>query len=209
MADKYAYSRAVTTPMVTGSFVHLTADDIDDNDKFSITCVLPEGENYEGLKSAEMEAAEKCWGSKAAQMLKHPKYRSPFRDGGTQVDREGKLRAGFCAGQTTWKMSSKQEPTLVDRQLRKIVDTKGKTLVDADKGLYQIVPENEVFSGCVFFASGCAQAYDREDGFGVSFKLDNVQLVGPGKRLGGGGRMKPEQAFKPISAPVSDASFMD
>jgi hypothetical protein len=83
----------------------------------------------------------------------------------------------------------------VDRQVRRIADADGKTLVDRANGLYEVLEENASFSGCYFKATFTAMAYDRPDGFGVSFKLENLQLVKQGERLGGGGSAKAEDDF--------------
>jgi len=213
MADRYEYSKPFVTSEVGTGFVHLTPDDpvVDQKSgskKWKFTAIDPKGANRAVLDAAVKEAAEKLWGNKAEQMLRHPKFKNPIKDGGSIVDREGKLYAGFEAGQTTWVMITSKAPNLVDRQVRPIVDTNGKTLVDEKTDRYEIVPANEIYSGVVVIAQGCAQAYDREDGFGVSFKLDNVQLVRGGKKLGGGGRMAAAQAFKPL-APIDENEFMD
>lgn len=154
------------------------------------------------LKAAFKEAAKKLWGDKAEQMVKHKSFLSPFKTGDDMRDREGKLYAGFTENCFAVKLSSKQgSPQVVDRQVRLIVDYEGKTLVDPDNNVYEMIEENRLWSGCWFRASFTAQAFDHPKNFGVSFKLENLQLYKQDERLGGGGRAKASDDFEAIDAP--------
>jgi hypothetical protein len=196
MSDRYEYSEKYKTPVFRGAFVRVfDGEDIKDQNgqstgktQWGLTAIFDQGTDIGALKAAMVEAAKKCWGSKAAEKIKHPKFRNPLKDGGAQVDKDGALYAGFEEGQTVCKLATKQQaPGVVDRQVRRIADADGKTLVDRANGLYEVLEENASFSGCYFKATFTAMAYDRPDGFGVSFKLENLQLVKQGERLGGGG----------------------
>jgi hypothetical protein len=204
MSDRYEYSEKYKTPVFRGAFVRVfDGEDIKDQNgqptgktQWGLTAIFEKGEDTGPLKAAMVDAAKKCWGSKAAEKIKHPKFRNPLKDGGDQVDKDGNLYAGFEAGQTVCKIATKnQAPGIVDRQVRRIADAEGKTLVDKANGLYEVIEDNAVFSGCHFKATYSAMAYDRPDGFGVSFKLENLQLVKQGERLGGGGASKAEDDF--------------
>lgn len=195
MADRYEYSEKVKTPKFRGAFVQLFEPD--NNGKYSLTAMFDAGADVSALKAAAQEAANKCWGDKAAGMIKHPKFKSPFKDGGEVVNRDGEAYAGFEAGQVVVKLSTKTRPGMVDPQARTIQDADGTTVVDRDTGACERIEENGVYSGAYYWATCTAQAYDREDGFGISFKLENVQLLAPGERLGGG-RSKPEDDFAPV-----------
>lgn len=63
--------------------------------------------------------------------------------------------------------SSKRQPQVVDRKLQRIMD------------------DSEIWSGCYANVSLGAFAYDKDTNKGVSFGLNNVQLVKEGERLGG------------------------
>lgn len=63
--------------------------------------------------------------------------------------------------------SSVRQPQVVDRKLQRIMD------------------DSEIWSGCYANASLGGFAYDKDTNKGVSFGLNNVQLVREGDRLGG------------------------
>lgn len=212
MADRYEYSEKIHTEMFRGSFANIfTARESKNQDgsttaKFGITAMFMAGTNMSTMKQAAEQAAKKAWGDKAAAMLKNPKCRLPFKDGATMVDREGNLYAGFEAGQVIVPLSSSKRPGLVDPSARPIYDEEGLTRVQKDPELKEIIAENAAYSGCWFRATCQAQAYDRSDGFGISFKLENLQLVKQDDRLGGGGRVAAEDDFTPVPAAAGSAS---
>lgn len=153
------------------------------------------------IEIAIQEAAIKCWGNKWTTVMAGPKFRSPIKDGATQVSRDGEPYDGFKAGQTTFKLGTKQrKPGLVDRQARPIIDALGTTLTDKAKGVHEMIPENATYSGCWFYATFFALAYDRGDGRGVSLKLENLQLVRQDERLGATALTSAEDDFAPLTA---------
>ncbi|WP_207479518.1 ssDNA-binding protein [Arenibaculum pallidiluteum] len=205
MADRYEYSAKVRTPLFRGAFVRVfEPEDVKNDDGtvskvWSVTTILEKGADISAIKGAIAEAAKKLWGDKAAAMVGHAKFKNPIKDGREMANREGELYAGFEPGQITFKLSTKQRrPGLVDKLVRPIVDADGKTLVDEKNEVYEVIPSNAVHSGCYFYATLCAQAFDRSDGFGVSLKLENLQLVKPGERLGGGGAASAKDDFAPV-----------
>ena len=184
MADKYEYSEKVKTPEFRGAFVRFFDPEINDKGKktWGVTAIFPKGTDLAAMKAAAMDAAKKCWGDKAETMLKHPKFKSPFKDGGTIVNKSGELYAGFEPGQTTIKMTTSQAaPGVVDAKVQAIIEPQ------------------EVKSGDYFRATVSAMAYDRSDGMGVSFKLNNVQKLRDGEKLGGGGRADPTTEFESVA----------
>jgi hypothetical protein len=181
MADKYEYSEKVTTPVFRGAFVRFFEPEVNEKGKktWGVTAIFPPGTDISALKNAAMEAAKKAWGDKAPQTLKHPKFRSPFKDGGTMVNKAGELYAGFEAGQYVVKFStSQQAPGFVDAKVQPIIEP------------------GEAYSGAWFKATVNAMAYDRPDGMGISFKLNNVQKLKDDEKLGGGGRADPATEFE-------------
>jgi hypothetical protein len=190
MADKYEYSEKVTTPVFRGAFARFFEPEINDKGKktWGVTAIFPKGTDIGVLKSAAVEAAKKAWGDKWETTLKHPKFRSPFKDGATMVNKAGELYAGFEAGQFVVKLStSQQAPGLVDAKVQAIIEP------------------SEAYSGAWYKATVNAMAYDRPDGMGISFKLNNVQKLKDDEKLGGGGRADPTTEFASAVAPGGEA----
>jgi hypothetical protein len=187
--ERYEYSEKVITPKFRGAFVRffepeIQTDQVTGKTKkvWGCTAIFDKGADIGALKNAAMEAAKKCWGDKAATTLKHPKFRSPFKDGGTNVNKAGELYAGFEEGQTTIKMTtSQQAPDVINGGKEAIID------------------EKECYSGAYYRASIVAMAYDRGDGMGISFKLNNVQKLSDGERLGGGSRAEAADEFEAVT----------
>ncbi|NBN62086.1 ssDNA-binding protein [Pannonibacter tanglangensis] len=205
MADRYEYSDKKMTAPFRAMFVKLfdkpEVDEKTGRKTWSVTAILESADDAKLYRDLFNAAAKKLWGEKAAAMVKNPKFRSPFKDGGSVVTREGELYAGFEPGQVVVRMNTKQgAPGVVDRMARPVVNFAGQTMTDKANGLYEEIEANAIYSGCFMRATVVAQAYDRSDGFGVSFKLDNLQKVRDGERVGGGGRAKPENDFQPIDA---------
>lgn len=216
MADKYTYSEAANTPIIRAAFLRAFDPEERTNPTtgkpektWGLTAIAPKGTDITVIKKAIVEAATKMWGDKAAEKMKHPKFKDCLKDGGTQVDKEGKLYAGFEAGQITFKLATKaKQPAMVDRLCRDIIDAEGTTLVDKENGLHEQIEKNKAFSGCWFIARFSAMAYDREDGFGVSLKLEFLQLAKQDERLGGGGSsVAPAAVFGVL--PEEDADLDD
>jgi hypothetical protein len=206
MADKgkFEYSDRISVPLFRGAFVRLfTPEDVENEDGtiskiWGVTAMYGPDVDIGPLKAAVVQAAKKLWGDKAATMIQNPKFKNPLKTGRDMADRDGNLYTGFTADMNVIKFSSKKKPGLVDRKVRAIVDEEGRTLVDEKNEVYQTFEANKVFSGCWFYATVSAQAYDTPKSFGVSFKLDNVQLVKADERLGGGGAPPAKNDFKPI-----------
>lgn len=189
-SEKYEYSEKVTTPEFRGAFVRIFEPEVDKKGvkRWGITAIFSKGADIGVLKNAAMEAAKKAWGEKAVDMLKHPKFKSPFKDGSTMVNKSGEFYEGFEAGQFVVKFSTKQgAPGVVDAKVQPIIEASG------------------VQSGDYFKVTANALAYDREDGFGVAFTLNNVQKTRSGDRLGGGGRADPTTEFAAATAPAGEA----
>ena len=190
MADKYEYSEKVTTPPFRGAFVRFFEPEVNDKGKktWGVTAIFPKGTDISVLKNAATEAAKKAWPTDFGTKFKHPKFRSPFKDGGTMVDKAGELYAGFEAGQFVVKITtSQQAPGVVDANVQAIIEP------------------GAAYSGAWYKATVNAMAYDRPDGFGISFKLNNVQKLKDDEKLGGGGRADPTTEFAAATAPAGEA----
>lgn len=204
MADKYEYTDKAMSPVFRTAFVRLfdnpQVDDKDPNRKtWSVNAILKDPADKKPFQKLFNDAAKKMWGDKAGTMVKHKSFGNPFKDGGEMMDREGNLYAGFEEGQVCLKLNTSQgAPGVVDRSNRKIVDKNGATVTDKESGAQEEIEANAVYSGCWMRATFTAQAYDRSDGFGISFKLENLQKIRDDEKLGGGGRAKAEDDFEPI-----------
>lgn len=217
MADKsngkYAYSDRVKTPIFRGAFVRLfTPEEVrnettgEASQVWSLMAINASSADISVVKQAVVDAARKLWGDKAPQMVKNPKFKSPLKDGGAMVDRDGNAYTGFTSGQQVFKLSTKRRPGVVDARVRPILDETGLTVVKKEPQVCEVIATNAVYSGCWFIASFSAQAYDRGDGFGVSLKLENIQLVKQDERLGGGGGASAENEFTTLEPAVSGNS---
>lgn len=123
------------------------------------------------LWAALVEAAEETYGTKAAQMLKTGALKNPLRK-----DWEAK---GYPEGTLYFNARSSNAPGLV-------YPWADPESVKAGKPKAQKIPQDkitkELYPGARVIASVTAFYYDNESK-GVSFGLNNVQLVGDGPRL--------------------------
>lgn len=205
MADRYEYAEKATSPVLRGSFLKLydkpDVDDVDPNRKtWQATGILAKEADKKIFEKKQLEAARLLWGDKAQAKIDHKKFKSPFRTGADMENRDGERFKGFedddCV---VVKFSTSQgAPGVVDKQARRIKSWDGTTLVDKEDDIWEVLEENEVYSGMWMRCTFVAQAYERSDGFGVSFKLENIQKIRDDEKLGGGGRAKPEDDFEPV-----------
>jgi hypothetical protein len=187
---KNGFGPKVVTPKFRGAFVRFFEPETGNREdgspykRWGCTAIFEKGADLTALKDAAMAAAKELWGDKAAQMLKHPKFKSPFKDGGTMVNKEGTLYAGFEEGQTTVKLATEQ-------QAPDVVNGAREAIIDA----------SECYSGAYYRASVVPMAYEHpKGGLGISFKLQNVQKLGDGERLGGGQRAEAKDEFDAVTS---------
>jgi hypothetical protein len=205
--DKYEYGEKFRTPPFTAAFVRIfdnpQVDETSGRKTWSVVAIFPKDADLKVFKKAFNETAKLMWGDKAANMVKHRSFRSPFKDGDDFRDREGNLYKGFEPGMQCIKLSSSQgAPGVVDRKARKISDKDGTTLVEKgstpDEDIFEELEINKIYAGATFEATSVPQGYDRSDGLGISFKLENMRKLGDGEPLTSGGRAKAEDDFEPI-----------
>jgi len=123
-------------------------------------------EQKKALDAALLEAAEEVFGTKAAGMLKSKSLKYPIRD-----DAEAK---GYPEGTIYFNAQSSNAPGLVYPWADP--ETKKAAKVPQDKIAKVFYP------GARVIASVTAFYYDNESK-GVTFGLNNVQLIGDGPRL--------------------------
>lgn len=160
-------AKKLITPVFRGSYCNLfQARDFEgDGDfKFSVQAIWKKDDaGLKALKAAVVEAAVEKFGPKAADIFEKNtlKLRVPLRDG----DEENPEQEAY-EGAVFANLSSKNKPGCVD--------LKGNPVFE----------DSEAYSGCYFRASVGIYAYDNKSK-GVSFGLNNVQLVKKGERLDG------------------------
>jgi hypothetical protein len=144
--------------------------------KYSLVAWFSKSTDISALRELAAAAVAEKWPDPA----KRPKnLRSPFRDGDTELDKDGKPKAPGC---TFVALSSKVKPQVVDQKVQPIIDV-----------------EAELYPGSYARASVVAYAYDSAGNRGVAFGLRNVQKLRDGEPLGG--RSKPEDDFGPVEQP--------
>lgn len=141
----------------------------DADPKYSVRLLFEKDADLTPLKEICRAAVEDEWGSKAPKGLK-----TPFRDQG-EIDKEGYVDGAMFITASTF-----DKPRVVDQKVKDIIDT------------------SLVYPGCYVFASVHAYAYNRPDSKGVTFGLNNLQLVKDGEPLVN--RSTPEDDFEPIAA---------
>lgn len=162
-------STKVITPNATLSYPHLDKPQqgrkAGDKEKFSATLVYAPGTDLTALRAAELAAAEKKFGSNAAEMLRKGKLKSAFR-----TDAEAK---DYPEGSIFQNVRTEQQPGLV------------YPWPGAD-GKPEKVPQDKIrdvfYPGAQVRASISFFGYDGE-AKGVSAGLNNMQKVAEGKRI--------------------------
>lgn len=143
--------------------------------KFSTGILIPPTSDISVLKKAAEDVAREKWGDRLPSKL-----RSPF------------LRAGDVEGN-----KGKTYPDeLDDWILIRCNSTYGPDVIDAT-GL-RVDEERDIYSGRWARLSVRGFAYDNNGNRGVSFGLQNVQLLDHDSPLGGG-RAKAEDEFEPVN----------
>ena len=139
--------------------------------KYSVMLVIPKSdtETMNKLWAAEKEA-EKAgiatkWGGKKPTRGYSPSIIKDADEDGTAEDYPDRKGTYYM---TVSANTRQAPPGVVDRQLQPILD------------------ESQVYSGAYARVSVTAFPYDQQGNRGVSFGLNNVQMVGGGERLIGG-----------------------
>lgn len=120
------------------------------------------------LRQAATEVAREKFGSKLESLVKSGKFKSPFRTDGEQW--------GYPEGHVFIRATSLQKPGVVSRY--RGPDGQAQTLTDEEVA-------ELLWSGAIVRATLRPFAYDTAGNKGVSFALNNIQLLGHGERLDG------------------------
>lgn len=146
-----------------------------DKEKYSLSLLIPPTADISLLIEAVKKVATEKWGEKLPAKLK-----SPF------LKAEDYEYEGYEAGWVLVRCTSLQKPGLVDA-------TGGN-----------VDEEREAYPGRWCVASLRPFAYDNSGNRGVSFGLQNVQLLDHDEPIGG--RARAEDEFEPVDVPVDAAT---
>ena len=146
---------------------------------YSLTCLFPVGCDLKALQGFVLEAMTEKWGDKALADFKAGKIRNPFR----KQDEKEHL-AGYEAGGYFIILRSKNKPGVVGPDVQPVTDPA------------------VAYAGRWARASLSVFAWSHaKGGRGVSFGLNNVQLLEEADRFGGGAA-RPSEDFEPVAIPV-------
>lgn len=144
--------------------------------KYSVTILIPADADITLLKQAAAAKAKEKWGDKLPAKLK-----SPFLKAEEQInEKTGEPWTGYLPGMIAIRATAKTRPG--------IVHPSGKAVDEGDIG-------KEAYSGRWATVSLRAFHYDVDGNKGVSFGLQNVQLLDRDEPLGGG-RASAEDEFE-------------
>lgn len=160
-----------------------------------VDLALPSGPNQPAMKAEVMKILLKQLGPNWAEEIKKtkgdgsPMYRLPFKNGSAEDCKEPDPKApggfrwkpGMGPGVVYVRAASEFKPGVINAQKQEIMNPQ------------------EAYGGAYFRAQVHAYWYDVKGNKGVTFGLDNVQLIRDGEPFGG--RQKAEDAFDAIEVP--------
>lgn len=177
------------SPIGRASYVHVFQPQVDKKDPskktYSIALLFDKTADLSGMKAAYAAAKAERWPNKAPSSL-----RSPFRDG-DEVDGEGARKKGpEYAGKVyvTFRAKEDRRPGVVGPDALRVDQQSGK-----------------LYAGCYVIVSYSAYGYEVDGNAGVSFGLNNIQVVRDGERFDG--RVEAEDEFSAIEEPGQKAMF--
>jgi len=158
--------KRLTTPKGRLSYPYLfspkKAKKDSEKDKYCTALIFEDGTDLRPMKEAAMAVAQARWPD-APNMIRGGRMRWPFRS-----DPEDVKEKGYPAGSTFMNVSAgDNRPGVVDASLNAVLDS------------------NEAYAGRYVFVSLTAYTYDVNGNRGVTFGLNNVQLLEHGERLDG------------------------
>ena len=164
----------VITGKVRASYVNVFEtihNEMSKRDEYSMTILIPksEVETVRLIKEACKAAIEKKWGAKPPQRL-----RNPLRDADAEASAKGVDPAPGYAEHFFVKLKTYLKPGIVTRENKPVTDTEA------------------FMSGDYCRVSITAAAYDTAGNAGVSFWLNNIQVLERGEPLG---RSRAEDEF--------------
>lgn len=148
--------------------------------KYSAALLFPLGADVKLLREAAQHVAVEAFGSKASAMRLH----MPFRDQAEKAGGDDDGKSGYVPGAVFFNCSSKQRPGIIGPDGAPISD------------------ESRVYPGVWALVTVRPFAFNHGVKKGVSFGLQNVQIIADDDRIGGG-RPRAEAEFEPLDASLS------
>jgi hypothetical protein len=160
-------------------------NELNGKDEYSLVALFPKGADLSALEKAIDQAINEKW----PDPKKRPKnLRTPIRDQGDRDKGDG-LPSGYEEGAKYLNLKTSERPGLVDQRVQPIIEP------------------SDFYPGCWARATVSVYAYDQAGNRGVGVGLQNVQKVADGDPLGG--RVKAENAFKPIDDDSAVEDFIN
>jgi len=155
---------------------------------YSYVALFEPGADLSAMKAAALQAAKDKWGDKAEAIIKHPKFKTPFKDQSDFVDADGEQRPGTKAGAIYLNLNHALKPLILGPNAKEITDIR------------------DFYSGCYAVAKCDCYAWEHEvGGKGITFSLLGVQKVAEGEKLGGSGARAEVSDFEAVEgAEVGD-----
>lgn len=174
-----ATSKKVITGKVRASYVNVfrpRTNDLSGKEEYSMMIIIDKADKKTvgAIRAATEAVVEERWNGKPPKGL-----RKPLRDADKEAEDSGEKVEPHLAGKFFMNIKSNQKPGLVDKQRMEIIDP------------------TEFQSGDYCRVSMNAYAYDVNGNRGVSFGLNNVQVMGKGEPLGSSTRA--EDDFDDVS----------
>lgn len=132
-------------------------------DKFSAALVFTDMVEVKRLQQVALDVAKEAFGEGAAEKIRKKQLKFPFRSGEEK---------DYVEGSVFFNASSNQQPGVVG-PTKDPLTGKARIITDA----------KEVYPGAICRATLTCYSYDRPDSKGVTFGLNNVQLLRDGDRL--------------------------
>ena len=135
--------------------------------KYSVTILVPKSltKSLDPLKAEAVRVAKEKWGAKGEAILAAAKN-PMIHDGDTYVGTSGEPDPSY-KGNWFIRMRTDRKPQVIDAKKQ------------------PVFTDDDVYSGCLLRVSGNVFAYEREGNRGVTFGLNNVQVLEKRARLDG------------------------
>jgi len=156
----------VITGKVRASYVNVFQarfNEMSGKEEYSMAIIIPktEKETIQKIKDAAKAVAENKWGAKVPAGL-----RNPLRDADKEAEEKDEKVDPAYENSYFMNIKSKDAPEIIDAKRNPVIDSM------------------EFISGDYCRVSMGAFAYDTKGNKGVSFGLNNIQVLGKGEPLG-------------------------
>lgn len=177
----------ITTPRALGSYVNLAkprAMEEGKEEEYGLALLWTKDQDLTGIKQAILDCAVAKWGSNAPQLFAAQRLKTPLKDGNSRVDDAGNV-----------------DPIYKDKI---VLNARSKTRVEVVDHNMVVQEPSTLYSGMFFQAQLQFYSYEYKgptgkgpiQSRGVGCGLQNLMLVGRGKRIDG--REDARTAFKDL-----------